>query len=122
VNTYTTGLQQIPRVAIDATGDFVVAWYSSQGQDGDQYGVFAQRFDANGTRLGPNFQVNTYTSSNQWAARVAGDPAGNFVIVWTDAGADGSGYGIAGQRFDSTGARLGARSPATGPATSSRRG
>ena len=32
-----------PQVAVDDTGRFVVAW-SSNGQDGSAYGVFAQRF------------------------------------------------------------------------------
>jgi len=34
VNTYTTGAQYFPSVAMDATGNFVVVWTSS-GQDGD---------------------------------------------------------------------------------------
>jgi len=34
VNTYTTSGQSLPSVAMDADGDFVVAW-TSGGQDGD---------------------------------------------------------------------------------------
>ena len=37
--------QRCPSVAADADGDFVVAW-QSDSQDGDGYGVFAQRFAA----------------------------------------------------------------------------
>ena len=33
VNTYTTDIQSCPSVAVDADGDFVVAWASSS-QDG----------------------------------------------------------------------------------------
>ena len=43
VNTYTTNRQRWPSVASDATGQFVVTW-TSLDQDGDAYGVFAQRF------------------------------------------------------------------------------
>ncbi|MCP4660059.1 MAG: DUF11 domain-containing protein, partial [bacterium] len=45
VNTYTTGYQWYPAVAVDADGDFVVVWgsYGSTGSDSN-YGVHAQRF------------------------------------------------------------------------------
>jgi hypothetical protein len=44
VNTFTAGNQSLPAIATDADGDFVVAW-QSQNQDGDSWGVFAQRYD-----------------------------------------------------------------------------
>ena len=43
VNTWTTSHQWTPSVAMDADGDFVIAW-ASVGQDGSDYGIFAQRF------------------------------------------------------------------------------
>jgi hypothetical protein len=46
VNTYTPDYQYFPSVAASASGDFVVAWESRGGQDGDNMGVFAQRFAA----------------------------------------------------------------------------
>jgi hypothetical protein len=45
VNTYTTGDQRTPSVAMDGSGNFVVAW-TSVGQDGSATGVFAQAFSA----------------------------------------------------------------------------
>ena len=45
VNTYTPGNQNFATVATLAGGDFVVAW-TSDGQDGSDQGVFAQRFAA----------------------------------------------------------------------------
>ena len=53
-----------PRVAMDAAGDFVVAW-ASIGQDGSGYGVYAQRYNAAGVAQGGEFRVNTYTTDNQ---------------------------------------------------------
>jgi hypothetical protein len=44
VNTYVTGQQDYPSVAVAANGNFVVAWQSNN-QDHSNYGVFAQRFD-----------------------------------------------------------------------------
>jgi phosphoheptose isomerase len=43
VNSYTSGNQRRPAVAIDPRGRFVVAW-TSYNQDGDYGGVFAHRF------------------------------------------------------------------------------
>jgi len=43
VNAYTTGDQSAPVIADVLYGEFVVAW-ESQGQDGDGFGVYAQRF------------------------------------------------------------------------------
>jgi hypothetical protein len=45
INTRTESDQFAPRTAVDANGDLVVVW-QSRLQDGDQYGVFAQRFTA----------------------------------------------------------------------------
>ncbi len=65
VNTYTPGDQDSPSTAMDADGNFVVAW-SSYGQDGDGYGVYAQRYDYNGSPVGSEFIVNTYSTGDQW--------------------------------------------------------
>jgi len=51
------------------------------------------------------FQVNTYTTSWQVEPAVASDAAGNFVVVWISQ--DGSGGGVFGQRYASTGSALG---------------
>jgi hypothetical protein len=42
-NTYAGGNQWYPSVTMAAAGNLVVAW-SSDGQDGDQHGIYAQRF------------------------------------------------------------------------------
>jgi hypothetical protein len=99
VNTYTTDYQAFPAVAIDAMGNFAVVW-ESYTQDGSYLGTFGQRFDASGAPRGGEFQVNTFTTSTQYSARVASDPAGNFVVAWSSSsGQDGSGFGVFGQRF-----------------------
>jgi hypothetical protein len=107
VHSYPTGLQYGARVAADAAGNFVVVWRSNQ-QDGSGMGIFAQRYDRDGQPLeATEFQVNSYTSGNQYRAAVASDPSGWVMVVWESQGQDGSGRGIYGQRFDSGGGRLG---------------
>ena len=104
VNTTTSGDQEWPAVAMDADGDFVVTW---TGLDANQTGVFAQRFDSTGTKVGGQFQVNTTTSSFQENSTVAMDDNGNFVITWSSFGQDaGSSWGVFARQYGTGGATL----------------
>jgi hypothetical protein len=105
VNTYTTHTQYTAAVAADSDGDFVVVWNSYQ--DGSSFGIFGQRYTSAGAAVGSEFQVNTYTTDGQVDPAVAADSDGDFVVVWTDYGQDGSGYGTFGQRYTSAGAAVG---------------
>jgi hypothetical protein len=107
VNTYTTSTQRLAAAAADANGDFVVVW-SSIGQDGSGWGIFGQRFTASGAPRGGEFQVNSYTTNDQYDAVVASDANGNFVVVWQSEGQDGSSIGLFAQRFNASGLREGA--------------
>ena len=102
VNTYTTLAQGDATVGIDPAGDFVIAW-QSYGQDGSNYGIFAQRYSSSGAKQGSEFRVNTYTTSDQQFPSVAVDQAGDFVVAWESTGQDGSGYGVYCQRYSSNG-------------------
>ncbi|GAB4335361.1 MAG: hypothetical protein Kow0037_15200 [Calditrichia bacterium] len=106
VNTYTTDYQSSPSVAMNPSGNFVVVW-QSKGQDGSEYGIYAQRYAADGSPLGGEFRVNTYTTDSQSSPSVAMDGSGNFVVVWNSNGQDGSGYGIYAQRYGADGSPLG---------------
>ncbi|HZF57487.1 MAG TPA: hypothetical protein VEZ19_03325, partial [Rubrobacter sp.] len=57
---------------------------------------------------GGEFQVNTYTTSNQENPSVAMDSDGDFVVTWTSNGQDGSDNGIYGQRYNAAGEAQGA--------------
>jgi phosphoheptose isomerase len=105
VNTYTTDSQTEPSVAMDASGNFIIAWQSF-GQDGNNEGIYAKRYNSSGVVQGSEFHVSTYTTSNQDLPVVAMDTSGNFVIVWESA-QDGSGNGIYGQRYNSSGVAQG---------------
>jgi cysteine-rich repeat protein len=95
-----------PAVAAATDGDFVVVWTSVE-QDGNLRGVFGQRYTSTGTALGSEFQVNTYTTSFQYAPAVAVTADGHFVVAWTSYSQDGDAHGVFGQRYTSTGAGLG---------------
>jgi hypothetical protein len=64
VNTYTVNAQSSPSVTALADGGWLVTWQSFN-QDGSGSGIYQQRYDRNGTAIGDEQQVNTYTSSEQ---------------------------------------------------------
>lgn len=108
VNSYTTSFQLHPALGADVDGNFVVAWtsYGSSGSDTDGASVRARRHDAAGTAVGSEFQVNSYTTSQQYNAAVAVDPMGGFLVVWAsngDDGTDGDSFSIQGQRYGPNG-------------------
>jgi hypothetical protein len=120
VNTWTTGNQQYPSITSLSDGGFVVVWESGcttsgcTGQDGSDWGVYGQRFDSNGGKVGSEFQVNTRTTDWQQRPSITSLSNGGFVVVWQSgcttsgcAGQDGSYFGVYGQRFDSNGNKVG---------------
>ncbi|AXY59742.1 VCBS domain-containing protein [Acinetobacter sp. WCHAc010052] len=102
VNTYTTDGQAYSSVTALSDGGFVVTWQSN-GQDGSGYGVYAQRYAADGQPQGGEFQVNTYTYNWQDSPSVTALSDGGFVVTWSSNGQDGSGFGIYAQRYDKDG-------------------
>lgn len=101
VNTYTTGNQRAPSLAMNAGGSFVIAW-ASDGQDGSGEGIYAQRYDSSGQRLGAEFRANSSTFENQWLPETAIDSKGNFVIFWWESDG-GSTYDLALNEYSNDG-------------------
>jgi len=102
INTTTAGNQARPAVAMDATGNFVVAWQGPGLSDED---IFGQRFEADGQPLGLEFQANSYAHSQQLYAGIAGNASGQFVAVWQSKNIleDPNKTSICGQLYDSLG-------------------
>ena len=106
INSYTANSGSSPKVAIGSTGAFVVVWQSEGSSHGDTEGgsILGQSFEADGSKRGSEFQVNTYTSNNQDGPVVAVGENGRFVVVWNSYGSDNGDthYGsVQGQRFRS---------------------
>ena len=81
VNTQVTGTQQSPSIDSLSDGGFIVSYDSG---DGAGYGVFAQRFDANGNLVGDELQINDTTLNHQWTSSVTALENGGLVVAWTD--------------------------------------
>ncbi|PWJ20212.1 calcium-binding protein [Jannaschia seohaensis] len=106
MNTTVSGWQEASALAGLSGGGFVAVWHSSVG-DGDATGIFGQRYAADGTALGTEFQVNTFTEGRQSNAKVTGTADGGYVVAWDSFEQDGDGFGVYGQRFDASGVRIG---------------
>lgn len=106
VNTTVTGVQRNAVVAMDAAGNFVVAWESCDGA-GIACDILLQRFGNDGVADGNETPVNTTTADEQTLPAVARAASGAFVVSWQSLNQDGSGQGIYAQRFDAAGAAVG---------------
>ncbi|HEX4299302.1 MAG TPA: Ig-like domain-containing protein, partial [Gammaproteobacteria bacterium] len=97
VNNDAATIHSAPGVAMDAAGDFVVTWTGAQT-------ITAQRYAADGTPKGSEFQVNTQTTY-VGVPRIAMDAAGDFVITWMAYDAENDGN-IHARRFSADGMAL----------------
>ncbi len=103
VNTYTHSGQYNPSVSALTDGGFVVTW-QSDGQDGNGFGVYGQRYDVTGVPIGDEFRINTYTNNYQTNPSVAALAHGGFVVTWQSGyGQDGSDYGVYGRQYNTVG-------------------
>lgn len=99
INTEMTDYQRLSSVTDLSDSGFVVTW-SSTDQDGDDEGIYGQRFDAAGNRIGSEFQVNSYIEGRQSTPEVTALDDGAFVIIWSSTGQIDTSSEIFGQRFD----------------------
>ncbi len=82
VNQYTQHHQTHPAVAMNESGEFVVAWRSNPG-DGRGGGVYARCFHADGTPVADEFKVNDSASDvDNWGPAVAISASDKVVVVW----------------------------------------
>jgi len=99
VNTYTTNDQSYPVVSALQDGGFIIIWQSYGQDNGDGWGIYAQRYTADGLASGAEFRVNTHINSSQRQPAVALLKNGEFIVTWESYLQDGSDYGIYGQRY-----------------------
>ncbi|MBE9178008.1 cadherin domain-containing protein [Oculatella sp. LEGE 06141] len=101
VNTTTTSAQNLPKVAIDNSGNFVVVWESSAGGTIDLIG---RKFNSAGVPITAEFLVSSSAVGNQSAASIAMHPTdGSFVVAWQDSALENNGTnGVYVRRFTST--------------------
>ncbi|MGY6534650.1 MAG: hypothetical protein ACXIVG_04815 [Pararhodobacter sp.] len=111
------GTLYAPRVATLADGRFVVVWDDHLSERGVSFSdIRAQVFDANGTRQGDGFVVNTTTLRDQTQPDIAALQGGGFVVTWLDGSFTATPTGLAAraQVFGADAAPVGAELAANG--------
>jgi hypothetical protein len=98
--TQYTSIQDQPAVAPLPDGGFVIVWQDAY-RDGLSSGIFGQRFDSAGGRMGSEFLVNDYTFGQQRLPVVAASADGGFLVSWS--GIVVNDEQIIARRFDSNG-------------------
>jgi len=90
-------------VAATLTNGDVVFAYTGLGRDGSNMGVFAQRTDSTGVKLGAEIQVNLVTANVQSDPSVIALQSGGFAVAYRSRFLDGSDYAVATRWFDQNG-------------------
>lgn len=82
-NATTNTYNQWAKVAMGTDGKFVVIWLDTRSSAGGD--VYAQHFDANGTKIGVNVKLtNSNSSLYPLMPSIAMYNNDNYVITWTD--------------------------------------
>jgi hypothetical protein len=108
ISQFTDG--QSPDVAIDDSGDFVVAWYCHPNQEPYGDNIRFRRYNANCTAKDNAVQItDSYiqVSGLYVGPSIAMDGDGNFVITWADVPNVAYAYDIWSRRFNADGVFLG---------------
>jgi Ca2+-binding RTX toxin-like protein len=93
-----------PSITRLTDGRLAVAWASNAD-------VAVRIVNPDGTPVTGIIPVNTTTVDDQGTAAIAGQPDGGFVVTWRSLVQGAGYYDIFAQRFDSTGAPVGAEQP-----------
>jgi len=105
VNTSTDGNQYYPDTAMDSSGNFVVVW--SADEDPDSLGIYAQKFDSNGNKIGTEFLVNQAIAGIQYYPTIGMSNSGEFVVTWHEYDDLAGIYNIKAQLFDNFASKVG---------------
>ncbi len=101
VNVTTIDHQYFPSVAPLPDGSWIVTWVSKL-QDGDQHGIYQQRYDSSGNALWASDQrVNMTTIDSQDRPKVTVLADGGWVVTWESD--DLSQSGVFQRHFDRNG-------------------
>jgi Ca2+-binding RTX toxin-like protein len=82
VNFATAGNQRDPNVTRLSNGELIAVWSSPTTAQADQHAIVAQRFDAEGNKIGNLFFLTQITLRLQDQPDVAALPGGGFALTW----------------------------------------
>ncbi|MVW87878.1 calcium-binding protein [Pseudomonas sp. PB101] len=104
INTTTPGDQEDPNIYGLIDGGFVIAWHGNGL--GDATGIFTQRYNASGAKVGGEALVNTTLAGEQSQPSVVGLLNGGYVVTWSGLNTGGADC-IFTQQYGASGAKVG---------------
>jgi len=124
VNAYTQSRQSAPQTVALPDGGYLIIW-SGAGQADQGYGIYLQRFNAAGERVGAETLVNSTTIYSQQNPEVTVLSSGGYVVAWDSIvpggqPGDPAAIGVFVQAFDAAGARSGGETQVSGAGHSQR--
>lgn len=89
-NTFTSNLQLEPKIAMDAAGNFMIAWRSEKQNGSTAWDIYSQRYNANGSKRGNEFKANTNVFSASsgtytypyFRFSISASALGRTAVVW----------------------------------------
>jgi len=105
VNDVTLANVTEPTITGIDGGGFVISWVAGYGMgaDSSEFGIFAQVFASDGSRVGDQFLVNEATYNGQTQPTITRLDGGGFTVAWTDnggTGPDSSGSAVKARIYD----------------------
>ena len=95
-----------PGVAVAADGNFMVTWAARDTSNlANDWDIYARTFSSAGAG-GTTVRVNSFLYGDQYAPRISAI-GGDYLIVWTSLGQDGSREGVFGQFVHEDGSPVG---------------
>lgn len=110
INATTSGINLWRPTITLSNGGFVVTWQgtgSQTGQEDMDGGLFAQRFDSNGGKIGSETRINTTTEGYQGSSANFLTLKDGFAYVWHGGGTQPGQQDVYLQRFDENWNRIG---------------
>ncbi|MFX1345088.1 MAG: hypothetical protein ACFFAI_08255 [Promethearchaeota archaeon] len=102
VHNDTAGSQHRPSVCTLSPDSFAVSWESNT-QDGDGFGVAGVVIDAaTGNNITREFQVNDYSTDDQWFSSICALDNEKIAVAWRSNGQDGNSNGVYATVIDTT--------------------
>ncbi|HYE31428.1 MAG TPA: fibronectin type III domain-containing protein [Methylomirabilota bacterium] len=94
VSTDTAHTKSTPDIEALNDGTFVVVW-SADGQDGSMQGVYSQRIDRNGAKIGSETRVNSVSALNQRTPALLALNDGGYLVTWIhESGSVSAGFNV----------------------------
>jgi ELWxxDGT repeat protein len=113
-------MQQAPSMTNLSDGGFVVTWQGFNANT-SSVDIYGQRYQADGSRQGGEFLINTTVANTQSQPTITDLTDGGFVVTWSGLNPDNGSNDIYSQRFDANGVAVQSviqLSPATAGSTS----